>query len=361
MSLHRNLGIGGKVMNGIRIQPSDFKNFGDADRSTFCLVTTPEYRDVFTFAEDSKYVDSRVLTIESGDDFAQLLEASIPESAHILVILPSIYFKSPSREVLGNKRKLGVLACYSTPTSVDAIAHFIRIAARTDPALQDRMSEEFFEKGEAAERIRFIDPEYGTEAEFEHLEDNLSWHEQTGFLGWGQQQLFPSGEISVLPVSVFGQNINNQFQLSGKLAFKGRPVLHSGTPSFLPEDQERIYQDLATMESHAVIATLKDGVIMDLEATDPVCEPAKRMLQFMCRVDSRYSSLLEIGFGINTKLELFPGNSAMNEVYGHECGAVHWGLGLIPYTQYHLDIICPGTVVEAKNGKHIIGGAGVRV
>jgi hypothetical protein len=298
-----------------------------------------------------------MFTINPGESFPDLLKESIPENAHILVILPRIYFKSPSPQDLGKSRKLGVLACYSTPTSLDSIAHFIRIAEWTDPALQDQMTDTLFERGEAASCMRFIDKEHGTEAEFAHMEEEYSWHEQTGFLQWGQQQLFPSGEISVLPVDVFGQNIDTRFKFNGTLAFKGRPVLHSGTPSFLPEDQERIYQDLATLEEHAVIATLKDGAITKLEATHAACEPAARILRFMSQVDSRYSTLLEIGFGINTKLELFPGNSAMNEVYGHECGSIHFGFGLIPYTQYHLDLISPGTVVLGGNGEHIFGGA----
>lgn len=341
----------------IQIQPSHFKNFGDSDNSSFCLVTTPEHEHLFSFNEDSKYRESRIFTMRPEDQFSTLVQNSIPENAHILVILPQIYFQSPKPEVLGEKRKLGVLACYSTPTSTETIEHFIRIAEKTDPALQDQMSDTFFHLGEAAECMRFVDREHGTEAAFAHLEENLSWHEQTGFLQWGQQQLFPSGEISVLPVQVFGQNIDSQFQINGSLALKGRPVLHSGTPSFLPEDQERIFQELATMEDHAVIATIRDGIITEFEATHSASEPAARMLRHMCQVDSRYQTLLEIGFGINTKLDLFPGNSAMNEVYGHECGSIHWGLGLIPFTQYHLDIICPGTLVEGKSGEHIFGGS----
>lgn len=64
---------------------------------------------------------------------------------------------------------------------------------------------------------------------------------------------------------------------------------------------------------------------------------------------------VQIGFGINTQLEILPGNLGMNEVYGGKYGSIHWGLGLTPWTQYHLDIICPDTKVLSDTGEIIIG------
>lgn len=51
------------------------------------------------------------------------------------------------------------------------------------------------------------------------------------------------------------------------------------------------------------------------------------------------------------------GNHAMNEVYGGRNGAMHWGLGLTPFTQYHLDIITPGTVIHNHRNEVIFGEA----
>ncbi len=342
-------------MEKIHLQPSSLRNFGDSRDSTFCLVTNPEFRDLFQIAADAKYADSKIVVYDQKRPFEELLAKEIPQNAHVLVVMPDTYFKSPDPEFLTETRKLSVLACSSTPTSTAALKHFIKIAESTDPADQDAFSDRFFELGESVEYFRFVDERYQTEAVFHHMEDDLAWHEQTGVLGWGQQQLLPSGEISVLPVQVFGQDIDCKFKLNGQLAFKGWPILHSGTPSFLLADQERIYRTLTTMQEHAVIATLEDGIITHLEPTHPSCRPAAEMLDAMRFIDSRFGILLEIGFGINTSLELFAGNSAMNEVYGGDHGVIHWGLGLIPYTQYHLDIISPGTKVYGKNGERIFG------
>lgn len=107
-----------------------------------------------------------------------------------------------------------------------------------------------------------------------------------------------------------------------------------------------------------MIATLKDGAITELHATDASAAPAADILRAMGAVDSRYLSLLEIGFGITTGLELFRGNSAMNEVFGGVDGAVHFGFGIMPDTQDHLDLISPHTKVLDARGDLVVGGPG---
>src|SRR5207249_6300741 len=63
----------------------------------------------------------------------------------------------------------------------------------------------------------------------------------------------------------------------------------------------------------------------------------------------------EIGFAINTFLDILPGNHAMNEVFGGTRGCLHWGLGLTPFTQYHIDMICPNTLVLNSNSEVLLG------
>ncbi len=41
--------------------------------------------------------------------------------------------------------------------------------------------------------------------------------------------------------------------------------------------------------------------------------------------------------------------------YGATDGCLHWGLGLTPYTQYHLDIISPDTTVYTDSGNIVLG------
>jgi hypothetical protein len=345
-------------MRELTINAPRIRNFGGSQASLFCLITNSDLVDSFAIETGDKYASSLVLPYGGVPALGQFIKERVPENAHILTILPNTYVKSPTPAELGPARKLCVMACFSTPTTMQSIAHFIAMAERTDPDEQERMADHFFAHGERAQQLVFVDPVHRTRAVFAHTGDELSWHEQIGTLDWGQQQLLPAGEISVLPVNVFGQDIDTRFDLAGEIAFRGHPVLHSGTPSFLPSDQERLYSRLASFRDHAVIARVERGKITALAPSAPQCRPAADMLEAMFDVDSRYRSLLEIGFGINVGMELFPGNSAMNEVYGGKNGAVHFGLGLIPYTQYHLDLICPGTVVLDERGDRVFGGDG---
>ncbi len=343
-------------MSKITVNPERLRQFGKREGSTFCVVTNTSLLDKLVIKEGNGYKNYKIIPYDAGDNFTEILSNQIPEPAHILVIAPDCYFRSPEPRHLGVHRKLCIMACNSTPTSIEAIDHFLKCGENTDPCEQEKIAECFFVNCEAAEKLKFFDEEYQITAEFQHVNHQLQWHEQIGELQWGEQQLFPSGEISVLPVEIFTSNLNANLDISGKLALRGTPILHSGTPSFLPEDQERIFQTLCTMKEYAVIATLHKGTITTIEASHPAAQPAADMLNALCDVDSRYKIVVEIGFAINHHLKLFPGNSAMNEVYANANGTVHFGLGLIPHTQYHLDIICPFIKVLGENDKLIFGG-----
>jgi hypothetical protein len=341
----------------IKLFPDRFRQFGEGSGNTFCLVISPILTNTFEIIESGNYENYRIVVYDGTEKFIDLLGSKIPKPSHILVITPDHYFHSPPSEYL-HQVKLCVMACNSTPTSVEAIRHFLRCAEETIPLEQEEKADTFFINCGANKHLRLIDEMYETSAAFSHLGEELIWHEQVGLLRWGEQQLLPSGEISVLPMEVFSEGINLRLKLDGKLAFKGIPVLHSGTPSFCLEDQERIFKTLSGMMNHAVVATLKEGRIVDVYPSHPAVRQASEMLSALYNVDSRYRTLIEIGFAINDHLKLFPGNSAMNEVFAESpCGTVHFGFGLIPHTQYHLDIICPGTKILDKHENVIFGGS----
>lgn len=342
-------------MNTISITPESFKQFGPTTDATFCLVTNSEFSSIFEI-DTKEYNATKILPYSPDKDFKELLKKEIPERAHILVVLPNSYFKSPQPEDLGPSRKLCVMACNSTPTTVEAIQHFLDCAKRTDPHAMDEFASLFFEELEKQTTLTFYDSKYNTSATFNHLSENIMWHEQAGKLDWGQQQLFPSGEISALTVQVYNMSEGAQFELNGEITLQGYPILHSGKGSFLTSDQERIYQRLSTLITSPLIATVKQGKIIELNNPSSDDNPALSMLESLFLTDSRYQSIIEIGFGINHWNHIYPGNSAMNEVYAASpTGTIHWGLGLTPSTQYHLDIISPNTSILGDDKKFIFG------
>jgi len=168
----------------------------------------------------------------------------------------------------------------------------------------------------------------------------------------------PAGEISVLPIDITEFEENLRLPLNGEIVLRGYPILHSGTPSFSRADQARIHGRLSVLQDHAVICRVESGLIVDIRPDSAGAAPAIDMLNAMFEVDSRYRMVWEMGHALNTSLELVPGNNAMNEVYGGTAGCLHWGLGLTPYTQFHLDIISPDTTVYTDNDIIVLGVPG---
>lgn len=340
-------------MNKITIHPDRIRQFGASDGCTFCLVTNPTIASLFEIQPGSGYSNHVIRTYDRDGTFTALL-AALPEPAHVLVASPECFFDSPPPELLG-RRKLIAMACNSTPTDVQAIRHFLAIIERTDPDRLESFAQRFFSIAEESDCLHFVNAEQGVQARFDHLSHSYEWNQQAGPLEWGQQQIAPMGEISVLPVFIRDFDARLRLAVNGEICFHGHPILHNGSPSFLRSDQARIHAAFSRMREHPLLARVRDGEITEVWARDPEAQPAVAMLETLFRVDSRYRILWEIGFAINTFLELLPGNHAMNEVYGGTNGCLHWGLGLTPYTQYHLDIICPGTCVVSNRGPILLG------
>lgn len=348
----------------LSINPADVKCFAHTKDKHFYLVTNSHLGDKINLINDGEYLSYNKIFFDSPekasveelrDSFIRILQHKIPEHAHVLVIAPDNYFRAPPSETVGATRKIITLPCNSTPTNLETISAFWDIIVNTEPKLQEEKANHFFSVAEKADYLEFVDYKNKTSSIFKHMNDSYVWNEQGGFLSDGDQQLAPAGEINVfnLPVQEFDENLRLDF--NGTLAFHGTPIVHSGTPSFSYRDQRRIYDSLSNLIDHPIIADVKDGEITNLTAHSKLGDIACNMLQSLFNVDSRYRILLEIGFGINTNSKIVPGNHAMNETFGGSNGIAHFGLGIIPYTQYHIDILCPNLKVITNHGELLIG------
>ncbi|HXZ01336.1 MAG TPA: hypothetical protein VEI03_15160 [Stellaceae bacterium] len=340
----------------IIIRPGRYRQFGPPEGATFCLVTNSGLLNSITIEHSGGYPEYRVFPYDEEGQIELLLRDSIPEPAHVLVVSPNCFFRSPRQELIGPKRKLLAMACNSTPTPMHAVAHFLDMIERTRPDRQQMLVDRFFDRGPKVDHMEIVDKRHGTRAVFEHLNGDYEWNIQAGFLDWGEQQISPSGEISVLPADIWQFDARLALAINGEVALRGLPILHSGEVSFLREDQRRIFEALRSMHVSPIIAKVSKGVIVEVRAVGPEGKPALHMLERMFYVDSRYRTIWELGFAVNTTLEVIWDNMAMNEVYGGTEGCLHIGLGLTPYTQYHLDIICPDTAIYAPDGELLFGG-----
>ena len=336
------------------VDPDKLRQYGSPEGAVFCLVTNPEFKDDIIIAKSGRYTDYLTVPLHRGERFEDILPR-IPEPAHIFGVSPAAFFESPSDEVLGPRRKVLAMACNSTPTTLEHIRHFLDVMERTSPEEQDSFSDTFFELLDEADHLVYIDRKRNTRATLQHLDETLVWNQQAGAIGWGEQQIVPAGEISVLPIDIREFEEDLHLPLEGEITIRGYPILHSGTPSFSRTDQARIHQHLSTLTHHAIIARVENGTITHIRPHTPDAQPAVDMLNAMFTVDSRYRIVWEMGHALNTALELIDGNHAMNETYGATHGCLHWGLGLTPYTQYHLDIVSPDTTVYTNDGTIVLG------
>jgi hypothetical protein len=342
-------------MNIVVINPSKIKTLGLPVDTHFCLVTNTTINDQITIVEEGGYLTYSKVFFEPGQSFETLIKERIPTRAHVLVISPHVFFRSPPQEALGKQRKLMAMACNSTPTDIDAIKHFVKIIEDTDPEVQQAMANKFFEIAEQAQYLEFIDEVNQTYARFEHLDENYLWNEQAGILNDGEQQLAPAGEISVLPLEILDFDDSLRLNFTGSIALNGPAILHGGNASqYSRLDQIRLYQSLNTMADAAVIAEVEQGIITHIHAKSEQSAAACQVLNNMFNIDSRYRILWEIGFGINTANKILTGNHAMNETFGNTAGAIHFGLGITPFTQFHLDTICPNMKVLTNTGQYLI-------
>ena len=303
----------------IAIRPRRLRQYGAPEDAVFCLVTNPALADVLALEECDDYRDATVVLFGPDDpSFEELLRTRIPQRSHVLVVSPDRFFASPPPAALGPDRKLLAMACNSTPTSLDEIAYFLDVIERTDPLEQAEFARGFFERLEDAEYVRFVNPQTGTSMRFDHFAQSYEWNQQAGPVEWGEQQIVPAGEISVLPIRHYRSSTESlSLPLDGEIVIQGYPILHSGTPSMLREDQARIYGKLSDMQDHPVIATVENGRATAFRDFDGrASAPAVEMLRTLCEVDSRYGLVWEMGFACNTALTPLARNCAMNEVYG---------------------------------------------
>lgn len=344
----------------ITLNPLDFRAFGEVtEKNDFVLVTNDSISENFELVDEGRYGNLSVISYDdSQQDFSSFLEEHTKDCSHVLTVCPDSLITSVPREVL-QRRKLLIMACRSGKTPMEGIKHFLELAGKMDVEAIQASSDALFNKGQDSEQLVLVDQLHNLACTFNHLNEDYEWHEQVGYLEEGDQQVFPSGEVACFLVPLYTDQLpDRQFDLNGKLVMTGPAVVQSGPPSFLLEDQLNIYQELEMAKNGGVELDVVQGRIVGYRAIDESAEPAVEMLNHLFAVDSRYRNIYEVGFSMNNSVRLWPGNTAMNEVWGENGGNIHIGIGMLPYTQYHIDIFCANTVVKNDRGDIIFGASG---
>lgn len=110
-----------------------------------------------------------------------------------------------------------------------------------------------------------------------------------------------------------------------------------------------MFSGLREMASHPAQATVSHGVVEELVPLGPRTNFVKQ-LDHLLRTDENYRKIHEIGFGLNPSRGFFLNENFLpNEM---RLG-VHFGLGLTPYTDFHLDLVCVPIAVTCRKGGRI--------
>ncbi|WP_141662824.1 hypothetical protein [Streptomyces sp. Wb2n-11] len=341
-------------MSPLDLRTSDFDQFGEPVE-TFCLVTSEQHGEPISLFPGDGYSRVLHLTLPPGTRLGELITRSVPPDAHVLAVCPGLFLDSPTPQELGG-RKLAVLPAGSTPLTDEHVRYFLSTAARTDVAQHARMAEEFFDLVGDSDRLTIVDDASGTEAEFDHTVGECVWNQQAGVLEAGDQQIFPSGKLSVTAADITTFEPEARLLgLNGDLTLRGWPVVHRHEDPADGADQQRLFEALSPLVSNAVTLHIAAGSIEGVTPQTPGAASAAVELEKLLTDDPRYRVIWELGFGINTTTEIIPANCGPNEAYGATSGVVNLGLGITPATRFALAFLCPRSSLVTSDGTAVLG------
>ncbi|MFE2531971.1 hypothetical protein [Streptomyces sp. NPDC059371] len=341
-------------MPPLDITTSDFDQFG-RPAGTFCLITSEQHGDLVSLRSGDGYSHVLPLTLPPGTRLGELIERSVPADAHVLAVCPGRFLDSPTERELGG-RKLAVLPAGSTPLTDEHVRYLLRTAALTDVARHAQVAEEFFDLVGDSDRLTIVDDVSGTEAEFDHTVGDCVWNQQAGVLEEGDQQIFPSGKLSVTAAEITTFEPEARLLgLDGELTLRGWPIVHRHQDPADGADQRRLFEALAPLVSNAVTLRVAAGSIESVTPQTPGATSAAVELEKLLTDDPRYRVIWELGFGINTTTEIIPANCGPNEVYGATGGVVNLGLGITPATRFALAFLCPRSSLVTSDGTAVLG------
>ncbi|MGW1073719.1 hypothetical protein [Streptomyces sp. NPDC002537] len=339
----------------LAVHPAAYRQF-TAPEGTFCLITDESTAGDFVIEGPHDYAEALVVAAGPEDTLQSLLETRVPDTADLLVIRPGTFVTSPDPAAVG-ARRIAVVPCGSTPVEKGHLRYFLSVLERTDPAAQAARADRFLTGLEEADELRIVDAGMGTSCAVGLGDPDLEVNLQAGPLGPGEQQIAPSGEISVLPLPITGFDADRRLDLDGELTLHGWPIVHAGHDPALARPQEDLFRQLLPLHRHPVVVTVTAGAIMACRpgTAHPAAAAAAKALDALLDADERYRPVWELGFGIHTDMATVPANCGLNEVYGATNGVVHLGLGLTPFTRFALTFLCPGSAVVDGTGEVLLG------
>lgn len=347
--------------------------YGQADGCRFIAIVSREFFDQLDLdTEGSSYQDVEAKAADARE-IPSILE-SFDGRHHVFCVTSDASFRSPSPRAVW-RLKLGVLPLYSTGASLHKLRRAIKLLEALDYQGQYAQSRSIIKTLGSADRLVLESREFGTVATLSLWDgpDRIHFFNQSGPLGWGHQSVLPNGEISLLADGHGSFSSTSRFALDGDLVILGLPVVHRGScpcqiaragrcteasdcgldERHVPRSRlDAVFSDLAELATSGLLLRVRAGVIEDLRPLGRRARGDARGLRRLTQLladNENYRKVHELGIGLNPWAG-FPreGNFLPNEMLR----GPHFGLGLTPFTEFHVDLTSPklDLRVESNSG-----------
>jgi hypothetical protein len=341
--------------------------FGDPVGQRLLIVASRATLEQLDLVNDGGYSCVTGMAADA-EEIPTLLDA-LDGPCHIFVITTDSTFQSPPASAVA-KAKLGVLPLYSTGFSWAKLRAALSIIGGTDFADQHRRARKVVAALDEGETVTFL----GSASTSLQLRTwagrQLHFFDQSGPIGWGRQSVLPGGELSLLTDGHGQYSADANFLLDGDLVVATAPVVHrGGCPCAIARlrlEGDTRAAGACTMRDRVTDARLRDvfsalehaarrpallhirGGFIEQAASLGVQSPFVAALDALFVEDPRYRKIHEIGFGLNPASTYRAGiNFLPNEMVS----GAHFGLGLTPFTEFHIDLVSPGMQVTANTRK----------
>jgi hypothetical protein len=277
------------------------------------------------------------------------------ENNDILVIMlgnniPAIYRKSKFDSEVNKTSRMIVIPLFSTNVDYANLKAYVNTLYITDPEDFDSKVDIFFERLVKTKKINFLNKDKRLVYVSQRKE---RWLEIGGYAELGKKMVYPCGEVELSPSEFdFSVDFCNQqcLNINGCIAITGPVILNAGYFPFCRESQSYIYQELSEIsDANPIYIDVVNGVVSNIHSGKNDDHKGVSILKNLMAIDKRYSVVYEIGIAFNYNISAINGNQFNNELidFSHNgSGTLHVGLGALNITQYHIDLVSKGTIIN---------------
>lgn len=333
----------------IHLSPDSLPMFADERALHFCLLVPPTLKGKVVLSTDNSYNEYSIQVIPQDLSIDDCVK-QIRDNTDIL-FLPYQYNLFDSFPMDGSlkpkQRFVEVTINRQTSASIRSLQSAINNIARTSNKQLEHSANIFFDALSQTDNIAIQHDMYQTIAHIE-LDHNNLWTESLGQVAKGESILAPYGEIALTSKQIRAETIHC-LKINGEIVLDSIMILHLlNFKNALFQRQEELYNALVHAQKAPVKISVTNGMVESVAPLTDSRIATDALELFFCH-DIELRKIIEVGFGMNTNLQLINTNLAANEPYGGKHNCLHIGFGR-RQLNFHLDAFSPNSKVTTDSG-----------